>query len=74
MLLERKGKKKQQQLFMVMTNMDQWSSYSFFIPLSIILSPSFSAGPYCFQDTFQFDSLLLNWVSLILAEVARQHD
>lgn len=59
---------------MVMTNMDQWSSYSFFIPLSIILSPSFSAGPYCFQDTFQFDSLLLNWVSLILAEVARQHD
>ena len=37
---KRKKKKNKKQLFMVMTNMDQWSSYSFFIPLSLSLLSS----------------------------------
>lgn len=74
MLLEKKkegGKKPT--LFVVMTNRDKCSSGTLFLslpPASTLLS----VGPYCFQDTFKFDSLLHNWVSLTLTEVAWQHD
>ena len=74
-LVTRNKRGKNKQLFLVMTNMDQWSSYSFFIPLSLYYHPPslFQLDPTVSKIPSSL-TLLLNWVSLILAEVARQHD